>query len=68
MSIFSGIEKGLTGIITQPLEGAKNGGFEGFLEGTFKGITGLVTKPITGKYITEGVLDGNAKFAESIKN
>jgi len=36
-------------VITQPIEGAKNGGFEGFLEGSFKGITGLVVKPLTGK-------------------
>ena len=61
-SLFNGFEKGFTGLITEPLEGAQKGGFEGFLEGSFKGLAGFVSKPITGMF------DGNSKIVESLKN
>jgi vacuolar protein sorting-associated protein 13A/C len=30
-SFFSGLEKGISGLITKPIEGAQKGGFDGFL-------------------------------------
>ena len=48
VSIFTGIEEGLTGLFLKPFEGAKKGGVKGFFKGTYQGITGLIIKPITG--------------------
>jgi vacuolar protein sorting-associated protein 13A/C len=62
MSIFSGLEKGLTGIVTQPYEGYKKGGFGGILKGSIQGLAGLVVKPVA------GIFDATSKTAEGIKN
>ncbi|KAK4964135.1 hypothetical protein LTR66_012461 [Elasticomyces elasticus] len=40
-----GFYDGITGLVTQPIEGAKKGGAAGFLKGFGKGIGGLVLKP-----------------------
>jgi hypothetical protein len=40
---------GISGLVTQPLEGAKKGGFGGFVKGFGKGIGGVVLKPSAGK-------------------
>eukprot|EP01017_Pseudomicrothorax_dubius_P026983 TRINITY_DN3060_c0_g2_i1.p1 TRINITY_DN3060_c0_g2~~TRINITY_DN3060_c0_g2_i1.p1 ORF type:complete len:350 (+),score=59.12 TRINITY_DN3060_c0_g2_i1:168-1217(+) len=61
-SMLSGFEKGLTGIVLKPAEGAKKEGVAGFLKGTFQGLTGLVVKPVA------GVLDFATKTTEGLKN
>eukprot|EP00760_Papus_ankaliazontas_P013958 PhM_4_TR15929/c0_g2_i2/m.54546/K19525/VPS13A_C; vacuolar protein sorting-associated protein 13A/C len=52
--------QGLTGILTKPIEGAKESGATGFFKGVGKGIVGVVAKPVTGVmdlvvHATEGV-------------
>lgn len=61
-SIFFGFKNAITGVITQPVQGAEKNGLPGFLLGTAKGIGGLVIKPIS------GVIDAASKTAEGIKN
>ncbi len=46
--MFHGFKEGITGVFTQPFEGAKNEGALGLVKGTAKGLAGLVIKPITG--------------------
>lgn len=48
--------------MTQPLRGARQEGFVGFLKGLAKGIVGVVVKPIT------GVLDFASHTTEGLKN
>lgn len=43
-SLFSGV----TGVITKPIEGAKEDGFGGFFKGVGKGVIGVVAKPVSG--------------------
>ena len=43
-----GFYDGITGLVTQPLEGAKREGFSGLAKGFGKGIGGLVFKPGAG--------------------
>ena len=40
-----GFYDGISGLVTQPIEGAKKGGAEGFIKGFGKGIGGIVFKP-----------------------
>jgi hypothetical protein len=42
------IGAGAAGIITNPLQGAKEGGAKGFFKGMGKGLLGAVTAPVTG--------------------
>ena len=42
-----GVFSGVTGVVTQPITGASEGGF-GMLKGMMKGISGLVVKPAVG--------------------
>ena len=44
-----GFYDGISGLVTQPLEGAKKGGVSGLAKGFGKGIGGLVLKPAAGK-------------------
>lgn len=41
---------GITGLVTQPVRGAKKSGVEGFIKGVGKGIVGVVVKPGAGIY------------------
>lgn len=43
-----GVWGGVSGVVTQPMKGAKREGGLGFLKGVGKGVAGVVTKPITG--------------------
>ncbi|MFS8160389.1 MAG: hypothetical protein ACMG6E_09330 [Candidatus Roizmanbacteria bacterium] len=43
-NVFSAV----TGVITEPINGAKSGGFKGGAVGLGKGMMGLVCKPIKG--------------------
>lgn len=40
---------GISGIVTQPIEGAKKEGVAGFIKGFGKGIGGIVLKPSAGE-------------------
>lgn len=61
-SIANGFEKGFTGLVTSPVEGAQESGIGGFFLGGIKGLTGLVIKPVS------GILDATTKTFEGIKN
>lgn len=61
-TLGQGLVDGVTGIVSQPVQGARTGGFTGFLAGIGRGITGLATKPVV------GVLDGVSKLTEGLKN
>lgn len=53
-----GLFRGVTGILTKPLEGAKSSGVEGFVQGFGKGIIGAAAQPVS------GVLDLLSKTTE----
>ncbi|XP_010524589.1 PREDICTED: uncharacterized protein LOC104802610 [Tarenaya hassleriana] len=53
-----GLFRGVTGILTKPLEGAKSSGVEGFVSGVGKGIIGAAAQPVS------GVLDFLSKTTE----
>jgi vacuolar protein sorting-associated protein 13A/C len=61
-SIVMGIGRGVTGVVTEPVKGAKKKGFLGFLAGGARGIVGIVGKPVA------GVFDAVSKTAEGINN
>ena len=61
-STFKGIASGITGVVENPIKGAKKGGFMGFMKGTYKGVSGLIVKPVS------GALDLVSKTTEGIKN
>jgi len=46
--LIMGVVDGITGIVTQPVSGAKKEGVEGFFKGFGKGVVGLVTRPTAG--------------------
>jgi hypothetical protein len=41
---------GITGLVTRPMEGAKQGGTMGSLKGVGQGSIGLIAKPGSGKF------------------
>ncbi|CAD6186301.1 unnamed protein product [Caenorhabditis auriculariae] len=43
-----GVVGGLTGVVTKPIEGAKQEGGMGFVKGVGKGLIGVVTRPVSG--------------------
>jgi len=45
--LVEGFVGGITGLVTQPVSGAKEDGFEGFMKGVGKGMIGVVTQPAT---------------------
>jgi len=47
-SLGSGIARGVTGIVVDPLKGAKEEGASGFVKGVGKGLIGIVAKPTAG--------------------
>jgi vacuolar protein sorting-associated protein 13A/C len=53
-----GLFRGVTGIVTKPLEGARSSGVEGFVQGVGKGIIGVAAQPMS------GVLDLLSKTTE----
>ena len=61
-SIANGFGKGISGLVTSPVEGAQESGIGGFFLGGIKGITGLVIKPVS------GIIDATTKTVEGIKN
>ncbi|KAL9254718.1 Intermembrane lipid transfer protein vps13A-like protein, partial [Drosera capensis] len=57
-ALAKGLFRGVTGILTKPLEGAKASGVEGFVQGVGKGIIGAAAQPVS------GVLDLLSKTTE----
>ena len=47
-SLGTGIFKGITGVVLDPLKGAQRDGLTGFVKGIGTGIVGVATKPISG--------------------
>ncbi|CAL5415227.1 unnamed protein product [Camellia sinensis] len=45
-ALAKGLFRGVTGILTKPLEGAKASGVEGFVQGVGKGIIGAAAQPV----------------------
>ena len=63
VSFGKGIAKGLTGIVTKPIEEGKKGGFLGGIKGVGKGLIGAVASPVSGLLdIGAGVIGGTAKL------
>ncbi|GAM24239.1 hypothetical protein SAMD00019534_074140, partial [Acytostelium subglobosum LB1] len=48
IDLGTGIADGFTGVISDPLNGAKEGGVKGFFKGMGKGISGVALKPVKG--------------------
>lgn len=66
-----GLFRGVTGILTKPLEGAKSSGVEGFVHGVGKGIIGAAAQPVSGvldllSKTTEGANAMRLKIAAAI--
>jgi hypothetical protein len=57
-----GLFQGITGVVTQPIKGAKEEGFVGALKGAGRGLVGVVVKP------TVGVVDLVSRTTEGIAN
>nr|CAD1836498.1 unnamed protein product [Ananas comosus var. bracteatus] len=57
-ALAKGLFRGVTGILTKPIEGAKSSGVEGFVQGVGKGIIGAAAQPVS------GVLDLLSKTTE----
>ncbi|XP_051130647.1 uncharacterized protein LOC127251100 isoform X2 [Andrographis paniculata] len=57
-ALAKGLFRGVTGILTKPLEGAKASGVEGFVQGVGKGLIGAAAQPVS------GVLDLLSKTTE----
>jgi vacuolar protein sorting-associated protein 13A/C len=51
----------VTGVVTKPVSGAKEGGASGFMKGLGKGFLGLVTRP------TGGIVDFASTSLDLIK-
>lgn len=61
VSLAKSVVSGVEGIVTKPMEGARDEGVGGFFKGVGKGIVGVVTKPVVGIFdlasnVTEGKL------------
>jgi hypothetical protein len=57
-----GFFEGVTGVVSQPIKGARKDGAAGFFEGVAKGMAGLVVKPVV------GTLDLLQRTTEGIRN
>jgi hypothetical protein len=60
-SVGRGFLAGLKGTVTKPLEGAKSGGFTGFVNGIGAGAVGAITKP------TAGVISGAQQVSRKLR-
>ncbi|XP_028786889.1 uncharacterized protein LOC114742843 [Neltuma alba] len=70
-ALAKGLFRGVTGILTKPLEGAKTSGVEGFVQGFGKGIIGVAAQPVSGvldllSKTTEGANAMRMKIASAI--
>ena len=60
-AVAMGFFQGVTGIVTEPIKGAKMGGVKGFAKGAIKGVVGVPMKPIA------GILHGVTKTSQGVK-
>jgi hypothetical protein len=51
--LAKGLWSGVTGIITQPVKGAKKKGAIGFAKGIGRGVLGVAVRPVTGNQISK---------------
>ncbi|KAI9253785.1 hypothetical protein BDA99DRAFT_443164 [Phascolomyces articulosus] len=58
----NGLISGATGLVTQPIAGARKGGVGGFATGMYKGLLGAVAKPVG------GVFDMASNVGQGIRN
>ncbi|KAL5541456.1 hypothetical protein UlMin_009166 [Ulmus minor] len=70
-ALAKGLFRGVTGILTKPLEGAKSSGVEGFVQGVGRGIIGAAAQPVSGvldllSKTTEGANAMRMKIASAI--
>lgn len=70
-ALAKGLFRGVTGILTKPLEGAKTSGVEGFVQGVGKGLIGAAAQPVSGvldllSKTTEGANAVRMKIASAI--
>ncbi|KAI7737220.1 hypothetical protein M8C21_001543 [Ambrosia artemisiifolia] len=70
-ALAKGLFRGVMGIVTKPLEGAKASGVEGFVSGVGKGIIGAAAQPVSGvldllSKTTEGANAMRMKIAAAI--
>jgi len=59
--LFMGFVDGATGVVTKPIEGAKEEGVGGFIKGMGKGVVGLAARP------TGGIVDFVSGTFDSVK-
>ncbi|XP_068741113.1 intermembrane lipid transfer protein VPS13A-like [Montipora capricornis] len=59
--LFEGVVGGVTGIVTKPMEGAKEAGTAGFFKGLGKGVVGVLARP------AGGLVDFASSTLEGIK-
>ncbi|KAJ5078899.1 vacuolar protein sorting-associated protein vps13 [Anaeramoeba ignava] len=61
-SFAKGLWSGVSGLVTQPIKGAKKSGTKGFFQGAGKGLLGVVSKPVV------GFADFTSNVFQGIKN
>lgn len=71
-ALGSGLFRGLTGVLTKPVVGAREGGVGGFLTGFGRGVAGLVLQPVSGAVdfgskMVEGVNVGKAGVLDLVR-
>ena len=59
-ALGKGLYLGVSGIVMEPIRGAKRGGAHGFLKGLVKGVVGVAVKPVV------GVLDTASNLTQGI--
>lgn len=64
MSLAHGISSGVTGIFTDPVKGARQGGAAGFFKGVGKGLVGGIVKPVTG--VMDLIAEPTTGFSRSV--
>ena len=57
-----GLYDGITGLVTQPLRGAKREGMSGLIKGFGKGIGGIVIKPQAGALRIEPIAEACVNY------
>lgn len=70
-ALAKGIFRGISGIVTKPIEGAIASGVEGFVQGVGRGIIGAAAQPVSGvldllSKTTEGANSLRMKIASAI--
>ncbi|KAI6171307.1 Vacuolar protein sorting-associated protein 13C [Aphelenchoides bicaudatus] len=61
-NLTQGVVQGVTGVITKPLEGARQGGVGGFFGGVGRGLVGVVARPLS------GAVDFTSNTFNAVKN